>query len=71
MSVFLNEWGIRLCRSEAIAIAVCFGFLLGYFYSERPVILDDIKKGIWANEQAIQMNTQLIHELYKKHEEGK
>ena len=72
MSVFLNEWAIRLCRSAAIAIAVCFGFLLGYYYCERSVIFDDIKKkGIWANERAIHNNTELIHELYKKHEEGR
>lgn len=44
MTVFLNEWAIRLCRSAAIAIAVCFGFLLGYYYCERSVIFDDIKK---------------------------
>lgn len=68
MSIFLNEWAIRLCRSAAIAIAVCFGFLLGYYYCERSVIFDDIKRGIWANEQAIHKNTELIHELYKKHE---
>ena len=54
MSVFLNEWAIRLCRSAAIAIAICFGFLLGWYYCER----------------AIQNNTKLIHELYKKHEEA-
>lgn len=70
MSVFLNEWAIRLCRSAAIAIAICFGFLLGWYYCERNVIFDDIKRGIWANEQAIQNNTKLIHELYKKHGEA-
>ena len=59
MSVFLNEWAIRLCRSTAIAIAICFGFLLGWYYCERNVIFDDIK--------AIQNNTKLIHELYEKH----
>lgn len=72
MSIFLNEWAIRLCRSAAIAIAVCFGFLLGYYYCERSVIFDDIKKGIWANEQAIHQNTELIHELYRRYgEEGR
>ena len=45
MSVFLNEWAIRLCRSAAIAIAICFGFLLGWYYCERNVIFDDIKRG--------------------------
>lgn len=70
MTVFLNEWAIRLCRSAAIAIAVCFGFLLGYYYCERSVIFDDIKKGIRANEQAIYHNTQMINELSKKHEES-
>lgn len=69
MSVFLNEWAIRLCRSAAIAIAICFGFLLGYYYCERSVIFDEIKRGIWTNEQAIHHNTQMISELYKKHEE--
>ena len=44
--------------------------LLGWYYCERNVIFDDIKRGIWANEQAIQNNTKLIHELYKKHEEA-
>lgn len=47
----------------AVAIAVCFGFLLGYYYCERSVIFEDIKKGIWANEQAIHQNTLMIHEL--------
>lgn len=67
MTVLLNEWSIRLCRSMAVAIAVCFGFLLGYYYCERSVIFEDIKKGIWANEQAIHQNTLMIHELAKKH----
>ena len=66
---FLNEWVIKLCRSAAIAIAVCFGFLLGYYYCERSVIFDEIKKGIWSNEQAIHRNTALINELYEKHRE--
>ena len=66
---FLNEWVIRLCRSAAIAIAVCFGFLLGYYYCERNVIFDEIKKGIWSNERAIHRNTELINELYEKHRE--
>lgn len=67
MTVLLNEWSIRLCRSIAVAIAVCFGFLLGYYYCERSVIFEDIKKGIWANEQAIHQNTLMIRELAKKH----
>lgn len=69
MSVFLNEWAIRLCRSAAIAIAICFGFLLGYCYCERSVIFDELKQGIWANEKAIQNNTEMIQELYKRYRE--
>ncbi len=69
MSVFLNEWAIRLCRSAAIAIAICFGFLLGYCYCERSVIFDELKQGIWANERAIQNNTEMIQELYKRYRE--
>lgn len=69
MSVFLNEWAIRLCRSAAIAIAICFGFLLGYYYCERSVIFDELKHGIWANEKAIQNNTEMIQELYKRYRE--
>ena len=57
MTVLLNEWAIRLCRSAAIAIAVCFGFLLGWYYCERNVIFDEFKHGIWANEKAIQTNS--------------
>ena len=67
MTVLLNEWSIRLGRSIAVAIAVCFGFLLGYYYCERSVIFEDIKKGIWANEQAIHQNTFMVHEFAKKH----
>lgn len=69
MSVFLNEWAIRLCRSTAIAIAICFGFLLGWYYCERDVIFDELKQGIWANEKAIQNNTEMIQELYKRYRE--
>jgi len=69
MSVFLNEWAIRLCRSMAIAIAICFGFLLGWYYCERDVIFDELKQGIWANEKAIQNNTEMIQELYKRYRE--
>ena len=71
MTVLLNEGSIRLCRSVAIAIAVCFGFLLGHYYCERSVIFDEIKHGIWANEQAIHNNTKMIQELYKYHEAAK
>lgn len=69
MTVLLNEWAIRLCRSAAIAIAICFGFLLGYCYCERSVIFDELKQGIWANEKAIQNNTEMIQELYKRYRE--
>lgn len=69
MTVLLNEWAIRLCRSVAIAIAICFGFLLGYCYCERSVIFDELKQGIWANEKAIQNNTEMIQELYKRYRE--
>lgn len=69
MTVLLNEWVIRLCRSAAIAFAVCFGFLLGWYYCERNVIFDELKHGIWANEKAIQTNTQKINELYQKYKE--
>lgn len=69
MTVLLNEWAIRLCRSAAIAIAICFGFLLGYCYCERSVIFDELKQGIWANERAIQNNTEMIQELYKRYRE--
>ncbi len=69
MTVLLNEWAIRLCRSAAIAIAICFGFLLGYCYCERSVIFDELKQGIYANEKAIQNNTEMIQELYKRYRE--
>lgn len=69
MTVLLNEWAIRLCRSAAIAIAIYFGFLLGYCYCERSVIFDELKQGIWANEKAIQNNTEMIQELYKRYRE--
>lgn len=69
MTVLLNEWAIRLYRSVAIAIAICFGFLLGYCYCEQSVIFDELKHGIWANEKAIQNNTEMIQKLYKRYRE--
>ena len=65
MKLLLNEWSIRLGRATAIAIAICFGFLLGYYYCERSIIFDDIKHGIYMNEQAIQKNTEMIKQIYK------
>lgn len=68
MKLLLNEWSIRLGRATAIAIAICFGFLLGYYYCERSIMFDDIKHGIYMNEQAIQKNTEMIKQIYKKYE---
>ena len=50
MKLLLNEWSIRLGWATAIAIAICFGFLLGYYYCERSIMFDDIKHGIYMNE---------------------
>lgn len=69
MKLLLNEWSIRLGRATAIAIAICFGFLLGY-YCERSIMFDDIKHGIYMNEQAVQKNTEMIKQIYKKYEDN-
>lgn len=75
--LLLNEWSIRLGRATAIAIAICFGFLLGYYYCERSIMFDDIKHGIYMNEhgiymneQAIQKNTEMIKQIYKKYKDN-
>nr|DAY69288.1 MAG TPA: hypothetical protein [Caudoviricetes sp.] len=70
MKLLLNEWSIRLGRATAIAIAICFGFLLGYYYCERSIMFDDIKHGIYMNEQAIQKNTEMIKQIYKKYKDN-
>ncbi len=38
------------------------------FVAEQ-VIFDELKHGIWANEKAIQTNTEMINELYQKYKE--